>query len=44
MLPAGFSPTQVLFNDAPITFTTGTIEESAYLDAMLPGSGQLTIH
>jgi hypothetical protein len=43
MLPAGFAPTQLLLKGTPITFTISKVEGSAYLEAMLPGLGQLKI-
>ena len=43
MLPAGFVPAQVTANDARVAFSGGTVEGSAYLDAVLGPSGQLLI-
>jgi hypothetical protein len=43
MLPPGFSPTHALLNGATLPFTTTKIEGTAYLDAILPGLGQLEI-
>ncbi len=43
MLPQGFAPRQMLLNGAPLAFTTSKVEGSAYIDATLPGLGQLEI-
>ena len=43
MLPAGFAPHQLLLNGAPLAFTISKVEGSTYLDATLPGLGQLEI-
>ena len=43
LLPAGVSPRQASLNGSPLPFTTSKIEGSTYLDATLPGLGQLEI-
>ncbi len=43
LLPEGFTPRQVLLNGASLPFTLSKVENSFYLDANLPGNGQLEI-
>ncbi|MEO8287397.1 MAG: hypothetical protein ABI670_13310 [Chloroflexota bacterium] len=43
LLPANVSPRQASLNGAPLAFTTSKVEGSTYLDATLPGLGQLEI-
>ncbi len=44
LLPAGMAaPTRLTVNGQPVNFTLSTVENNAYLDAVLPGTGRLEV-